>query len=583
MYRRDVSATSAIVSELFLGLENELGREAHRLFNNGDHTSLLNLSVNPLSYSDPFTFRDDYLAVELMSKYPFLGVNIDREKVAIDKFMASERQCSETNNRLYSIKEGSLRTALTPLGVLSLAKCKIEALLGPFDWDQAELHFGFGPGSTTSLPRVKGDAYFKFGAVRPHVTKACSILGLLAVKRVPRWFSHLAGLAGEIPEAIADLPLEVQSGKIFTIVPGNRVTTVPKNAKTDRVIAIEPDLNMYIQKGIGGVIRSRLKRVGVDLDNQLRNQSLAMLGSLHGDLATIDLSSASDTVSMRLVEQLLPSTWTDAIKLCRSPRGVLPDGSIITYQKVSSMGNGFTFELESLIFWALCSSVIDLTQTKVRQLAVYGDDLIISSNVYPQIKFILEYCGFTVNTKKSFSEGPFRESCGKHFFYGVDVTPFYVRDRVESPDRLIWFANSIRRWARRQYNDGSPAYGLDGRLAKAYRNAVERLPAPLRQPSVPVSLGDIALQGDFDECRPQRSKYLHSWIAVGVADVSATFVPGEVPYLLRSLSSLEKRSDQLEESSGVSSGVVIGSRKRRWRLVKVPVTQWESYGPWYGP
>jgi hypothetical protein len=363
-----------------------------------------------------------------------------------------------------------------------------------------------------------------------------------------------------------------QAEALLDIVPGNRVTTVPKNAKTDRTIAIEPDMNMYIQKGIGSLIRDRLVRVGIDLNDQSRNQSLAKEGSLTGTLATIDLSSASDTVSMRLVEELLPEDWVSAIKLCRSPRGILPDGSLISYQKVSSMGNGFTFELESLIFWALCSTVLSWFKPRESRLAVYGDDIIISSEVYGTVVWLLNYCGFTVNVKKSFSAGPFRESCGKHFFKGVDVTPFYIRDDVKSPDRLIWLANSIRRWARH------PVWGLDGRLHNAYSSVVSKLPVSLQRPSIPDGLGDIALMGDFDEARPPRSKHLFSWVAIGVGDIRPTFVPGEVPYLLRSLSSLERN----KEGTGASSGIT-NSLKRCWRLIKVPVTQWESYGVWLTP
>lgn len=583
MHRRDVSATFAIVSELYLSLENDLGREFRNLLCSGDHGSLLTRSVNPDDYSDASTFRDDYLAVELMSKFPNLNVDCDREAVALSKFSDAELQCSETNKRL-RLDVGSIFTALTPLGVISLARCKIEALLGSFSWDLAEQHFSFGPGSTTSLPRIKGDAYFKFGAVRPHVTKACSVLSLLAVKRVPRWFSHLAGLAGEIPEALEQLPLDLQVEKLFDVVPGNRVTTVPKNAKTDRVIAIEPDLNMYVQKGIGSLIRSRLLRVGIDLNDQTRNQVLACEGSRTGALATIDLSSASDTVSLELVERLLPESWFSAIKLCRSPRGVLPNGSLIDYQKVSSMGNGFTFELESLIFWALCSSVIELYNPTERRLAVYGDDIILSSSIYVPVKFILEFCGFSVNPKKSFFTGPFRESCGKHFFKGVDVTPFYVREVIETPDRIIWFANSVRSYAIRRYSDGSVAWGLDGRFHNVYCKSVSFLPKVLQTPSIPRSLGDIALWGDLDEASPAWDKRLHSLTAVGVADIRATFEPGEIPYLLRCLSALERRSDEVSTVSGSSSrGVCKPFYKKKWKLVKVPVTQWESYGPWYGP
>nr|UJQ85714.1 MAG: hypothetical protein 3 [Leviviridae sp.] len=587
MYRHNASASYALASEIFLGLGSELSRQMASALQSGNHKLLLNRSLDPNAYSDPWSFRDDYLAVELMSKYPYLDVNIDREAVALEKFHEAEMHCSETNKRL-SGYVGSIHSPYTPLSILTLARCKIAGLLGSFSWDLAEHHFGFGPGSTTSLPRKSGDAYFKFGAVRPHVTRACSVLSLLAISRVPKWFSHLAGLAGESPGDVSELPIDLQVEKLLTIVPGNRVTTVPKSAKTDRVIAIEPDLNMYIQKGIGGLLRSRLKRVGIDLDDQVRNQVLCREGSLTGALATIDLSSASDTVSMRLVEDLLPPDWVSAIKLCRSPRGTLPNGELITYHKVSSMGNGFTFELESLIFWAICSSVISLFNPSETRLAVYGDDIILSSSIFATVKWILEFCGFTVNPSKSFASGPFRESCGKHFFSGVEVTPFYIRDDIESPDRLIWIANSIRRWCIHRYSSGEPSWGLDGRLYKAYSSSVDLLPSSLRKPSSPIHFGDISLFGDVDECTPTWSKRLHCLIAIGVSDIRDTFVPGECPYLLRSLSMLERRSIRKsavwwDMDTGDSSGVIKNSYKRRWKILKLPTTRWESYGPWLSP
>jgi hypothetical protein len=590
MYRRYPSVLSVVASELFLGLGTAFSQECNSLFISGRHSELLERSVNPESYSNSSDFRDDYLAAEVLSKYPYLGINVDREAVALETFRKAEIQCDETNFRLCRKYECGITSLYTPESIISLARLKILSLLGPFSWDLASPHFGFGPGSTTSLRRSKGDAYFKYGAKRPQVTKACSVLGLLAIKQVPRWFSHLAEVNGQDPDTLNGCSLDEQVERLLDIVPGNRVTTVPKNAKTDRVIAIEPDLNMYVQKGIGSVIRNRLRRVGVDLNNQHQNQVLAREGSLTGTLATIDLKSASDTVSMRLVEMLLPDDWYSALKQCRSPRGTLPSGELITYHKVSSMGNGFTFELESLIFWAICKSVIDIFRPDENRLSVYGDDIILSSSIYGTVSWILGFCGFTVNSKKSFANGPFRESCGKHFFNGDDVTPFYIRDDIKTCDRIFWFANSLRRWVR------LPTYGLDGRLERCYRLAVDKLPACLRQPKIPDGFGDIALIGDFDEARPQRSKHYQSWVAVGLSDVRDSSCQHDMPYLLRQLSSMERRPEVkplaviLQEKgdpdkgmSGASFGLTSPSLKRMWSIVKIPITRWESYGEWLMP
>jgi hypothetical protein len=582
MYRHNQCVATSSAVEIFRSLGTVFGNIAANHLERGDYAAVLSLHVDPLTYDDADVFRDDYLVSELMSKFPNFDVGIDREKVAFDKFRDSERVCSEANLRLKSIY-GTASTTVSVASYLYTAQRKIARLLGPFSWDEAERHFGFGPGSTTSLRRIRGDAYYKYGAFKPHVTRECMALGFAAICREPRWLAHLAGLTGEISSSTyEDLLSTVRPDDILVPVPGNHVITVPKNAKTDRVIAKEPDLNMYVQRGIGGVIRRRLKHVGVNLDCQRRNQFLARQGSISGRLATLDLSAASDTICLELVRQLLPPDWFAAIETCRSPQGVLPDGSVITYQKVSSMGNGFTFEVESLIFWALVSSVVDLSQVNERRIAVYGDDLIFSVDCMNQVVDLLSICGFSANTRKSFHTGKFRESCGKHYFAGCDVSPFYIREGVENPERLIWLANSIRRHSRRGWH-----WGLDGRFETAYHSVVSLLPKFWRSPHIPDGLGDIALFGDFDEIRPKKALRGHSgYVGCGVVRKHHTFLPEDDPFLIKVLSELDRRSVcsvspiRGDQGSDRPLGVSLPKRRITYQVVR-PVTElWESFGPW---
>lgn len=51
------------------------------------------------------------------------------------------------------------------------------------------------------------------------------------------------------------------SGFGYEVVPGNRITTVPKNVDISRCIAIEPSLNMFVQLGLAEVLTRRLKHV----------------------------------------------------------------------------------------------------------------------------------------------------------------------------------------------------------------------------------------------------------------------------------------------------------------------------------
>lgn len=364
---------------------------------------------DPSGFSCPESFRAAYWQAEVWSKFPF-DIGIDREREALATFRECEHSCADSNRRLVDlwsrpIPEGMRR-------VLGRARRLMEHLFAGFTPDEVVQHCSWGPGASTSKTRAQATPANKwvFGA---HITEDA----------LP-WFYAFSQW----------------SGRVFprpTIVSGNKVVTVPKNAKTDRTIAIEPDWNCFFQLGLGGAIRRRLqRRFGLlQAHAQDVNKILAREGSRTGSLATIDLKGASDSVSLALVEALAPAPLLRAIMSLRSPRGSLGDGSTVLYEKVSSMGCGFTFELETALFYCLVRAASGYA-------TVYGDDIIVSASAYQQAVDVLTFCGFTVNSKKSFSSGPFRESCGGHYFDGVDVTPPYVRRPLRGPTRLA-FANRI--------------------------------------------------------------------------------------------------------------------------------------------
>lgn len=410
----------------------------------------LGSTLNPLDYRSAEDFRKDYLATCLLQKVDFVSIpGVDKKEVAMSKWRECELQCTITNYRL--MKEGSMPEPVWC--AIQRAKRKISSLLGEFSWDEAESQAAFGKGGTTRLPRRRACAANKtWGTL--HVSSLYLNRASECFKdvfRLNREFTSWEawGLTAPDEESIAPLKEGAPAHGLIA-VDWNKVTTVPKSAKTDRTIASEPDVNIWIQKGIGRCIRQRLRRAGIDLSTQENNQHLAQIGSETGEWATIDLSSASDTVSERLVEMLIPDDWLEALAMTRSTHGLLPDGEKILYRKWSSMGNGYTFELETLIFWALTSAVLELNEAPVRRVVVYGDDIIMPSQYYGAVADVFTYCGFTVNQEKSFHTGPFRESCGKHYFLGEDVSPFYLKHRLDGPHRWFWWTNRIRHWCRRE-------------------------------------------------------------------------------------------------------------------------------------
>lgn len=260
----------------------------------------------------------------------------------------------------------------------------------------------------------------------------------------------------------------------YSVVEGNRLSFVPKNVDTSRVICTEPVLNMFLQLGIGGLIEKRINRFfGIDLATQPDiNRDLAQLGSLHDNLCTIDLASASDSVSMSMLEQMLPVDIVNWLRFVRSPTVTLPDGRVEELHMVSSMGNGFTFPLQTAIFACvvsaahqtasvhlkrpsvslngrlrkLCNTSEPYAVKELGNFGVFGDDIIIKRVVYKKVVRLLNLLGFQVNAEKSFYEGPFRESCGGDFFRGHPVRGVYIKSLRTQANRFVAI-NRLNEWS----------------------------------------------------------------------------------------------------------------------------------------
>lgn len=393
---------------------------------------------DPNEFSCPEDFAKHYLAYNIMRKYADFPVEIDRPAVALEGFLQSETKCRGANASLLCLPYfPGVALNKQPGSVLDYARRLIRRALGKFSWKQFETSCDFSNGASTKCKRKASHPIEKLSG-KPHVTLNCRDLAVHYIWCNTAWRRHCQDLYGRDSDPYTWVE----------VVPGSIFRTVPKDSLKDRPICVEPDLNMFFQKGIGAMIRKALRRVGINLNCQERNQNLAFLGSIDDELATIDLSSASDSVSLRLCEILLPADWLEAIMLTRSRTVTLPDGSVHTLQKVSSMGNGFTFELESLIFWALSYASSKVSGSSVQHLSVYGDDIIVETTACDVLLRTLNTSGFETNKNKTFVSGPFRESCGKHYFKGYDVSPFFVKNSVTTHQEVYHFCNSVQEWSR---------------------------------------------------------------------------------------------------------------------------------------
>jgi hypothetical protein len=258
----------------------------------------------------------------------------------------------------------------------------------------------------------------------------------------------------------------------FQQVSGSAYFSVPKNAQIQRSCATEPNINMLFQKALGDWLADRLKgQLCLDLaDQQYINQKLAREGSISGHFGTIDLKSASDRNSMAMIEYFFPPRFVKWLKLFRSPTCLLPSGQELKMEMCSSMGNGFTFPLQTALFVgvvAVCYKLLGISFKKNRRVkqpaasgevfkfdqrklagnfGVFGDDIIVQSDAYDYVARQLSKLGHVVNDQKSFNTGGFRESCGADYFYGYNTRGVYVRS-LETPLDVYSAINRLTRWS----------------------------------------------------------------------------------------------------------------------------------------
>ncbi|DAD50965.1 RNA-directed RNA polymerase [ssRNA phage SRR6255746_4] len=392
------------------------------------------------------TYRGREILSLFWSKYSSPGLSTitgkkdstprERKERAIAKWLRANDRCRKTNLRLNDGVEISFRSKRSRKGFITSSEILTWASKFICDTIGAEppLDMGisaFSGGASTRVKRGPGTIASKFEG-KAHVSASALPWFVPLMERYGLW---------------RDDSLRYEA---FEIIEHSVMFTVPKNSEIDRVACKEPEINMYLQKSVGDFFRHRLKRSGIDLNDQTRNQRLARLGSYRNGqsasrrLSTLDLSSASDTVSTELVKQLLPSGWFDLLNALRVKWTVLPSGETVPLEMFSSMGNGFTFELESLIFWALTRSVAFLSRSK-GTISVYGDDIIAPRDVALHLQRVLPYFGFILNKDKSYVRGFYRESCGKAWLFGSDVTPVYHREYITEMTQVIRLYNQLLR------------------------------------------------------------------------------------------------------------------------------------------
>lgn len=456
--------------EYLEALDSPVSLSVKMLMEAGEWEQLAVKRVDPRTYEARSygKFRRDYSATELLRKFPDLPISVDRKKVAIEKFWESERECARANVRLdpYIHDRASEDCVPEISDYWDKVRRVVYRIIGGYPPDTIDLRYGPGATFESRLLAVSR-------ATKPNLTIGDKFQQFVSTPSASCYhslvYSSAAGRA-----LVRAYPY--QSGPQF--VRGNRFFTVPKDATTERGACAEPGVNVQVQLGLGRALRERLKRFGLDLTTgQLRHGQMAR-EALSRDLVTIDLKSASDCMSKKLVQLLLPDGWYTAVNAARSPLTLL-EGKWVLLEKFSSMGNGFTFELETLLFYAMCLACADYSDWA--DISVFGDDIIVPRSIARAVIAILAYAGFTTNARKTFTTGEFRESCGVDTFAGRDVRVFRWDSSPSGP--LAWIAVHNGMWR---------AIGDIPQSQRPLSRVVSRIPVDLRLYG-PEEYGDAVL------------------------------------------------------------------------------------------
>lgn len=465
-----------IFEAICLEVGTPVAQTALALAKKSDWGGLTSMKVDPAAYTHAYSFYYDYVVVSFLRKYPGFEIpGLDLKRDAREKFLSLERENAVTNFRLYKFVHN---TGLTPedetlFPFISEWRKNVKALLGPIPQRIDGRH---GKGSTFADSAARSTVPDKMSSVPTITHHARDFLP---------FFWETAW--GRCVESDYTSPITVK---------GNRFASVPKDALKERGICIEPSLNVYWQLAIGTYLKERLlHRFKYSLyDAEGRHKELAREGSLSGKFATIDLSDASDRQCTALIQLLVDDDWFLLLNSLRS-RFTRLDDKWYSLEKFSSMGNGFTFELMTVLLTSLVQTLCGFRNLPARlgtDLSVYGDDIICHPDVARDLLHILPFFGYRVNERKTFIDGPFRESCGGDYFLGVDVRPHFVKEEINEPTQWISLANGIRRLGRDHLYDDRGYRAFN----RAWHCALEPLPSGIRRCRGPEDLGDSVIHDD---------------------------------------------------------------------------------------
>lgn len=336
--------------------------------------------------------------------------------------------------KLFNTGRKKLMRAELPVWLVAEVR---EAVADIVDWEELRLE----------LPNILDYCYFSAGSTADcgrdkrrkaqTLLKEADLLGSYMGPN-PHWGSFLT-LCG-VEHSCLQRHLGCVTTKANVVQPV-QVQAVPKNYKKYRIIAMENASTAFFAQGLNQLVRRFIKdshKVFIPLDDQDVQRERARLASISGSLATIDLSSASDSILETLFRDVFPSWFVTLCDMVRSKYLNISSAKHLRHIAWTS-GHPLTFVIESVLFCAIAdaatAAVSRFTGEQYEKPSTYGDDLICDVGVCDTLVEYLSLLGFVVNADKSFwgQEYTYRESCGVEYIRSIPMHSIYWPRKAVNP------------------------------------------------------------------------------------------------------------------------------------------------------
>lgn len=415
---------------------------------------LFRYEIEPRDYTTAYEFKVDNFAANVFGKIVNRSINAaDMSQKTLSKFLGNMQHVRAWNhafeNQLLRAESYDLHTR---------AGKKLRKLMGDISIYTCLESARFGPGSTVMRTGNKATPLMKYAG--PYTISE-------------QLYNYLLNLDAD--------RFEKSNPWLFNIVVGSSIGVdlifndkveyleVPKNLKTNRVIMLGNDLNVYVQLGIETEMSKRLawrfdyhirsphlKRYarlrplpktgkGSIIDYSITGESqqekhARLIRDNHASVATEDKSGGSDTVSLSQVKFMLEGT--ELLEILTATRLGLISFKRTGCEYVFELpffggaGDGTVFPLETAVFCCIAKAAAEILNIAVH-FEGYGDDLLLlfkqrEGRAEEFWKFVYQNTPFKLNKRKSFDrEEHYKETCGEETFDGHSVWPARCRNLPE--------------------------------------------------------------------------------------------------------------------------------------------------------